>query len=141
MAGKDYKLELLRKVPLFEGCSGKDLELVGRLVDEVDVAAGTVLIKQGAYGHEFFIVVDGTLRVERDGKLLRKLGPGDFAGEIALIDGGVRTATVVTDTPARLLVVGHSEFFSLLEQYPDIQIEVLQALARRVRVSEPTGVH
>lgn len=141
MAGKDYKLELLRKVPLFQGLSRKDLELVERLTDEIDVPAGKVLIKEGATGHEFFIVVDGSLRVERDGQLLRKLGPGDFAGEIALIDGGPRTATVVADAPSRLLVVGHREFFGLLAEYPDIQIQVLQALARRVRVSEPSGVH
>jgi CRP/FNR family transcriptional regulator, cyclic AMP receptor protein len=141
MAGKDYKLDLLRRVPLFQGLSKSDLQLVERLTDEIDVPAGKVLIKEGASGHEFFIVVEGTLRVERDGQLIRKLGPGDFAGEIALIDGGLRTATVIADTPARLLVVGHREFFSLLGQYPDIQIQVLQALARRVRVSEPSGLH
>jgi cAMP-dependent protein kinase regulator len=141
MAGKDYKLELLRKVPLFQGLSRKDLELTERLTDEIDVPAGKVLIKEGDFGHEFFIVVEGSLRVERDGQLLRKLGPGDFAGEIALIDGGTRTATVIADEPSRLLVLGHREFFSLLAQQPDIQIQVLQALAHRVRVSEPAGVH
>ena len=141
MAGTDYKLELLRKVPLFQNLNKKDLGLVKRLADEVDVKADKVLIKEGAFGHEFFIVVEGSLRVERDGKLIRKLGPGDFAGEIALIDGGRRTATVTADVPSRLLVVGHREFFSLLQQYPDIHIQVLQALAHRVRVSEPTGVH
>jgi CRP-like cAMP-binding protein len=141
MAGKDYKLELLRKVPLFQGLSKSELELVERLTDEIDVPSGKVLIKEGTSGHEFFIVIEGTLRVERNGQLIRTLGPGDFAGEIALIDGGQRTATVIADTPARLLVVGHREFFSLLGQYPDIQIQVLQALARRVRVSEPTGLH
>ena len=72
---------------------------------------------------------------------IRTLGPGDFAGEIALIDGGVRTASVTADTAARLLVVGHREFFSLLEEYPNIQIQVLQALAHRVRVSDPSGIH
>jgi CRP/FNR family transcriptional regulator, cyclic AMP receptor protein len=137
----DYKLDLLRKVPLFAGLSRHDLELVERLTDEIDVPTDKVLIKEGAYGHEFFIVVDGALRVEREAKLLRKLGPGDFAGEIALIDGGVRTATVTADAPSRLLVIGHREFFSLLGQYPDIQIQVLQALAHRVRVSEPAAVH
>jgi CRP/FNR family transcriptional regulator, cyclic AMP receptor protein len=141
MAGKDYKRELLRKVPLFQGLSRKDLELVEQLTDEIDVPADKVLIKEGATGHEFFIVVDGSLRVERDGQVLRRLGPGDFAGEIALIDGGPRTATVVADAPSRLLVVGHREFFGLLAEYPDIQIQVLQALAHRVRVSEPSGVH
>ena len=141
MAGTDYKLELLRKVPLFQGLSKKDLELVERLADEIDVPEGKVLIKEGATGHEFFIVIDGSLRVERENQLLRRLGPGDFAGEIALIDGGPRTATVTADGPSRLLVVGHREFFGLLAEYPDIQIQVLQALAHRVRVSEPSGVH
>jgi CRP-like cAMP-binding protein len=141
MAGTDYKLELLRKVPLFQGLGHKDLELIGRLTDEIDVQADKLLIKEGDFGHEFFIVVEGALRVERDAKLLRKLGPGDFAGEIALIDGGTRTATVTADVPSRLLVVGHREFISLLSHQPDIQIQVLQALAHRVRASEPAGVH
>ncbi|HSS36813.1 MAG TPA: cyclic nucleotide-binding domain-containing protein [Patescibacteria group bacterium] len=141
MAGKDYKLDLLRGCPLFRGLSKKDLELVGRLADEIDVPAGKMLIKQGTSGHEFFIVIEGALGVERDGVRIRTLGPGDFAGEIALIDGGVRTASVTADTAARLLVVGHREFFSLLEEYPNIQIQVLQALAHRVRVSDPSGIH
>ena len=141
MAAKDYKLELLRGCSLFRGLGKKDLELVGRLADEIDVPAGKMLIKQGTSGHEFFIVIEGSLGVERDGARLRTLGPGDFAGEIALIDGGLRTASVSADTPARLLVVGHREFFSLLEEYPEIQIQVLQALAHRVRVSEPAGIH
>ena len=81
MAGKDYKLDLLRGCPLFRGLSKKDLELVRRLADEIDVPAGKVLIKQGASGHEFFIVIEGALGVERDGQVrIRTLGPGDFAG-------------------------------------------------------------
>jgi len=141
MAGKDQKLELIRAVPLFQGCGSRELDAIGRLADEVDVPAGQVLMKQGAFGHEFFVVIAGSLRVERDGKLLRTLGPGDFAGEIALVDGGPRTATVTADTPSRLLVVGHREFHSLLQEHPDIQLVVLQALAQRVRILEPEGVH
>jgi CRP-like cAMP-binding protein len=141
MAGKDQKLELIRAVPLFHGCGSRELEAIGRLADEVDVPASQVLMKQGAFGHEFFIVIAGSLRVERDGKLLRTLGPGDFAGEIALVDGGPRTATVTADTPSRLLVVGHREFHSLLQEHPDIQLVILQALAQRVRILEPEGVN
>ncbi len=141
MAGRDHKLELIHAVPLFHDCGRRDLEMIGRLADEVDVPAGHVLMKQGATAREFFIVIEGSLRVERDGTLLRTLGPGDFAGEIALIDGGPRTATVTVDTPSRLLVVGHREFHSLLQEHPDIQLQVLQALAQRVRVLEPEAAH
>ena len=141
MAPKDYKFKLLRSVPLFRTCSTRDIELLEGLSDEVDVKAGHVIIRQGARGHEFFIVIEGQLGVERDGTRLRTLGPGDFAGEIALVDGGLRTATVTADEPSRLLVIGHREFHSLMAQYPAIQLEVLQALAMRIRASEPDAVH
>lgn len=141
MAQSDLKLKLLGEVPLFSGCTKGGIEEIGRLADEIDVAAGKVLIREGEIAHEFFVVVEGELRVERQGRELRRLGPGDFAGEIALVDGGPRTATVVAETPARLLVLGHREFHSLLRQFPDIQIQVLQALAQRVRRAEPEGIH
>jgi CRP/FNR family cyclic AMP-dependent transcriptional regulator len=141
MAGKDQKLELLRRVPLFEHCSARDLETIGQLADEVDVPAGQVLIRQGATAKEFFIVIAGSLGVERDGSRINSLGPGDFFGEIALVDDGPRTATVVADAASRLLVVGHREFHSLLEQNVGIQLQVLQALARRVRTLAPEAAH
>jgi CRP/FNR family cyclic AMP-dependent transcriptional regulator len=141
MAPKDLKHELLKKVPLFRTCSDRDIDLIEGLTDDIDVPDGKVIIKEGVYGHEFFIVIAGKLDVTREGKHLRDLGPGEFAGEIALIDGGLRTATVTAAMPSRLLVLGRREFNSLLEQYPQIQIEVLQALAHRVRVLEPDAVH
>ena len=141
MAPKDQKLELLARVPLFGGVRGRDLQEIGMLADEVDVPAGQVLMRQGDRAGEFFIVVDGSLVVEQDGRRIATLGPGDFAGEIGLVDEGPRTATVTADTPARLLVVGHQAFHTLLDTHPAIQIEVLQALARRVRNLEPEGVH
>jgi len=133
----DAKLELLRRVPLFATFKARDLELVGRLADEVDVPAGRVLTREGEVGHEFFVIVSGTVRIERAGKLLNTLGPGDFLGEIALIDGRPRTATATAVGPARLLVLASREFASLTGEYPDIQIEVLEALAQRVRHLDP----
>ncbi len=141
MAGKDLKLELLRNVPLFSGCAAHQMRFISKLADEVDVPAGKVLAEEGAAGHEFFVVVDGSLRVERAGKVINRLGPGDFAGEIALIDRGPRTATLIADVPSRLLVIGHREFHSLLLEYPAIQTTVLKALARRVRHTDPDAVH
>jgi CRP/FNR family cyclic AMP-dependent transcriptional regulator len=141
MAPRDQKLELLGRVPLFGGCKAPDLEEIGKLADEVDVPAGHTLMTEGATAQEFFVIIDGSLRVERGGTEVAKLGPGDFVGEIGLVDGRPRTATVKAETAARLFVIGHREFHSLLETHPGIQLEILQALAKRVRQLQPEGIH
>ena len=135
----DQKLQLLATVPLFARLRGRDLERVGQLADDIDAPAGRVLIREGAIGHEFFVIVHGRVKVERDGKPLKTRGPGEFVGEIALIDEGPRLATVTTETPCRLLVLGHREFHTLLAEQPEIQLLVLKALAERVRQLEPAG--
>jgi len=133
----DQKLDLLRRVPLLSGLGDGDLRQIERLADEVDVPAGTKLTREGEIGHEFFVIITGRVRVERDGRKVNDLGPGDFLGEIALIDGRPRSATVVTDEPSRLLVLAHREFRTLLDSYPQIERQVLQALAGRVRDADP----
>lgn len=133
----DQKLKLLATVPLFARLRGRALERVGQLADEVDVPAGRVLIRQGTTGHEFFIVIEGRVRVERDGRPVSVRGAGDFVGEIALIDEGPRSATVTTETPCRLLVLNHREFHTLLSEQPEIQLVVLRTLAERVRQLDP----
>lgn len=137
----DAKLESLRHVPLFAGLDRKELTEVGRLSDEVDVKAGYVVMREGERGQEFFLILEGFVRVEREGKVVGTLGSGEFMGEIALIDHGPRTATVTCDTDCRLLVLGHREFDSLLERWPAIGTKVLQALAQRVRRLEPERAH
>ncbi len=134
----DAKLELLAKVPLFSKLDRGSLEGVGRLVDEIDLPAGKMLMHEGELPYEFFLIVDGQVRIERDGQQLSVLGAGDFLGEIALLDGGRRTATATTQTPVRLLVLGSREFHSLLAENPDIRAAVLAALAERVRLLEKT---
>jgi CRP-like cAMP-binding protein len=133
----DRKVDLLRRVPLFAGLGDGDLREVARLADEVDVPAGTALTREGQLGHEFFVIVEGRARVDRNGRKVNELGPGDFLGEIALIDGRPRSATVTTEEPTRLLVLAHREFHSLLDDFPKIEGQVLQALADRVRQADP----
>ena len=138
---KDRKLELLRSVPLFSACSKTNLARIARLVDEIELPAGHVLTQQGRTGNEFFIIVDGTVRVDRDGRRIDTVGPGDFLGEIALIDHRPRTATATCETPCRLLVLAHREFHTLLADTPSIASAVLKALAERLRGLEPDAAH
>jgi CRP-like cAMP-binding protein len=133
----DQKLAMLHKVPLFAGLKQRELEEIGRLCDEVDMAAGHVMTREGAAGNEFFVIVDGQVRVERGGTLKATLGPGQFFGEIALVDHSPRTATVTCDTDCRLLLLGHHEFHSLMDSRPEIRLVVLESLARRLREVSP----
>jgi CRP-like cAMP-binding protein len=137
----DQKLELLKRVPLLAGLGRREIEEVGQLAEEVDLPAGHVLMREGASGSEFWVIVDGTVSIVRGGATIRTLGPGDFLGEIALVDDGPRTATATTESPAKLLVLGRREFHSLMDRFPTIQTCVLQALAQRVRNLEPAAAH
>jgi len=133
----DAKLEMLRRVPLFEGLGRKELEEVGRLCDEVDLPAGRVLMREGDSGDEFYLVLEGSVRVDRGGATVATLGPGQFLGEIALVDHGPRTATATCETACRLLVLGHREFNSVMASSQEIRTRVLTALAQRVRHLTP----
>jgi CRP/FNR family transcriptional regulator, cyclic AMP receptor protein len=137
----DPKLELIAAVPLFAGFNRREIEAVGRLMDEVDVKAGRVLMREGASGREFFIVVSGSVRVERNGRKVNELGPGDFLGEIALIDRGPRTATAVASDACRLLVLDIGGFRTLVSKYPTVQGKIMKTLAERLREAQPRAVH
>lgn len=134
MSDRDPKMELLSKVPLFAGCSEDQLRDITRLLTPVDVKAGTTLARQGDYGKEFFVIIEGTAAVLRDGVELAKLGAGDVVGEISIIDGGQRTATVVADTDMLVEVATHPEFAGLLDRAPEIAVNMLPALAALVRI-------
>jgi len=138
---RDEKLELLHRIPLFAGLDKHKIERLGMLADEVDVQAGKVLIRQGESGEDMMILVSGQVGVERNGERLNTLGPGDFFGEIALIDGGPRTATVTTEAPSRVLVLTHRDFHSLMDEFPEVAGQVLATLAHRIRRLEPNAVH
>jgi CRP/FNR family cyclic AMP-dependent transcriptional regulator len=129
---RDAKVELIRHVPLFSSCSRRELAEVAAITDEVDLPAGKELTRQGERGREFFVLVEGTAEVLRDGKSVNTLGPGDFFGEIALVSRAPRTATVKATSPVRALVTTERSFRSLLRTSPEIQNKVLQALAERL---------
>jgi CRP/FNR family transcriptional regulator len=134
------KVDLLRRVPLFAGLGRRELEEIQSLADEVDVAAGRELTKEGRSGQEFFLILSGRVGVVRDGVRVRTMSDGEFLGEIALLDGRPRSATVTTEAPTRLLVLAHREFNSLMERHPEIQAAVMRALAERIRRTEPEAV-
>lgn len=138
---RDEKLELLHAIPLFARFDRHHLERLGMLTDEVDVPAGKVLIRQGDSGDDLMVIVSGQVGVDRDGERVNQLGPGDFFGEIALIERGPRTATVTAEEPTRLLVVSHRDFHALMEEFPDVAAQVLLALAHRVRQIESSTIH
>lgn len=124
-------LKTLQTLPLFEGCSPAQLRAIDRLVTEVHVPSGRELIRQGERGLDFAIVVDGRADVVRDGVRVARLGPGAYCGEMALLDDGPRTATVVARTPMRLYVMHRIEFDRLLELVPAIRDQVHGTAARR----------
>ncbi len=129
---KNAKVELLKTVPLFEGCSRRELAKIASLADELDLPEGRDLTQEGTAGKEFLVLVEGEGEVMRDGNLIAGLSPGDFVGEIALVTGIPRTATVRTRGPSRLLVIGAPAFRKLMRDVPAIQTRVLMAVAARL---------
>ena len=141
MATGDVKLDLLRTVPLFADLGRKELESVGRLADTVDVPEGKVLMREGQSGAEMFVIASGSVVVERDGRELARLGPGEVVGEVALLSEGPRTATVTTTEPSTLFVLGHREFHTLLADSAEVRRCVFDELARRLRATETDRAH
>ena len=129
----DQKIELLERVPLFAGVPDAGLEEIARIVDEVDVPAGTALTHEGRHEGYFFIIVSGTVRIERGGQTINTIGPGDFLGEIALLDGGPRTATATTETPCLLLSMTHERFFDLIDSSASVRKAIIESVGQRLR--------
>jgi CRP/FNR family transcriptional regulator, cyclic AMP receptor protein len=119
---------------LFSLLAERELEAVRGLFTELHVESGRVLARQGTLGHEFIIIIEGSASVDRGGVHVADLGPGDFLGEISLLDGGVRTATVTATTPTTIMVASTQEFNTLLGTVPTIAVQMLPALAHRVRM-------
>jgi CRP-like cAMP-binding protein len=132
MLHKNAKIELLKRVPLFHGCSKRELGEIASVADELHLPKARNLTREGTAGWEFIVLVEGEADVVRKGRVVNELGPGDFVGEIALVSGKPRTATVRTRGPARVLVVTASGFRLLMRDVPSIQEKVLAALAARL---------
>ena len=132
MARQESTDERLARIPLFEGLSKKQLSQVSRLMTPLDLKAGKVLARQGEIGREFLILLEGHVEVARDGKVIAVRGPGDFIGEIALLDNRPRTATVTARTDVVVEVLNRGEFASLLAEAPELSAQVMATMARRL---------
>jgi len=137
----DPKVDLISAVPLFAQCGRGDLQGLAALMDEVDVPAGYVLMRQGDIGREMFVVASGRVIVERDGQQINDLGPGGVIGEMALVSEAPRSATVRAVEPTRLFVAGHREFHSLMDAHPTIRMRVLEGMASKIRSLEADAAH
>ena len=129
---RNAKIDLLRQVTLFAGCSKRELGDIARITDEIDFPAGKILITQGEPGRQCFVVIEGSVDVARDGKDVAARGSSEIYGEIALLSGGPCTATVTTRTPVRALVIAPAAFQALLDTSPSIQRRVLHTMSERL---------
>jgi CRP-like cAMP-binding protein len=129
----EHRLELLGACPLFKGLSPADLDAVGAAAIEVDFPADRVIAREGEIGTGFFIVVSGRVRVVRSGSLVATLGPGEFFGELSVLDGGPRVAQVVTAEPTTCLALASWDFEKVLREEPGVALAVLRVVAARLR--------
>lgn len=132
MAREQY-LQHLASVPLFRGLTTKELRDIAKATVELDIEEGKEFVTQGDVGREAFIIVEGTAEAFRNGRKIAELGPGACVGELALLDHGPRTASVVAGTPLTVLVLGPREFSGVLDEVPTLNHKMLEALAGRVR--------
>ena len=130
---KNAKVELIKSVPLFSHCSNAQLGALAAEADELDFPAGRALTREGDRGREFMVIVAGAARVTRKGRKLADLGDGDFLGEIALISGAPRTATVTTTAPTRVLVLTDRAFRRVTRDIPAINASLVKALSERLQ--------
>lgn len=130
--GHNQKVDLIRKVPLFSRLSKTELKDLAMLADEIDLRDGKEMTREGASGREFFVLLEGTADVKKNGRKINSLGPGDFFGEIALVSREPRTATVTATSPVRTLVITDRSFRRLLEDSPQVKTKVMEAMAKRL---------
>ncbi len=133
---QDEKMERLEAVPLFAACTKRELRAVARIAEIFDAPAGTILIRAGDPGEEFFLIVEGTARVHVSAKKRQRLRSGDFFGEMSLLDGEPRSATVVAESALRLLVISRRDFAAVFEKVPGMARTLMATLSRRVRHAE-----
>jgi CRP-like cAMP-binding protein len=129
---RDAKVELLKSVPLFADCSKAELRALAKSADEIDLREGTVMTREGRPGREFFVMIDGTARVTRNGRKLAELKGGDWFGEIALITNRPRTATVTATSAVDVLVLTDRRFRNVVETMPTIALKVLSSVGERL---------
>lgn len=128
-------VEMLRKAPLWSGLSEKELKVIARAFKELKYEGGDFIVRKGERGIGFYLVADGAVEVRKDGRVLSRLGPGQFFGEMALLDGEPRMADVVALESSRCLALSSWNFNSIVSDYPKIGLKMLQESARRLRMN------
>ena len=130
--GRNTKIDLLKRVPLFAGCSKVELQKLAAIADEIDLRDGTELTREGRPGREFFVLIDGTVAVTQEGERVAELTSGDWIGEIALLTNAPRTATVTATSPVRVLVITDRAFRQVVETTPSIAVKMLERIGERL---------
>ena len=130
--------DVLRTIPLFHGMTDQSIETISHLAVPASFAAGDVLVREGEPGDSFMVLTAGQATVEKDGQSIRSLAVGDFLGEISLIDGGPRTATVTATSPVEALTVDRAGFGRLMAEFPVVRLDLVSALTQRLRERAPT---
>lgn len=133
---RNAKTDHLSQVQLFSACTNRELSHIAQACDEVTVKAGTVLVEEGTVGHEFYLIIDGQAAVERGGQQVATLGPGQYFGELALLDGAPRNATVRAASDMTLILLGQREFAALLDSWPTVAHKLLTQMAKRLRQAD-----
>ena len=134
-------LDALAGSPLFAQLTPRDLRRVARATHEYDYEDGAAVVRQDSPSDSFFVIMDGTAKVTRGGRTVRRMGPGDFFGEIGLLDGGARTASVVAEGPLKVLVLPRREFRQLMTKEPTVAYRILSGAAKRLRQIESPASH
>jgi CRP/FNR family cyclic AMP-dependent transcriptional regulator len=137
----DSDLDLLKTVPMFASCTRKELGAISRIAKRVSFDEGDEICREGETGVGLHVIVEGETKVQIGGRTRRRLGPGAFFGEIALLDGGPRTATVLAETPVETIAIPVWNFKQLLKSQPTLALKMLEEVSRRVRSSESSLGH
>ena len=132
----DPKIQHLAQVQMFSSLKKKELRLIARAADVVTVTPGTEIVTQGTPGHEFYLLMSGQASVRRNGRKVATLGPGSYFGELALLDRGPRSATVLADTEVELAIIHQQEFLGVLNEVPSVSLKLLSSMAARLREAD-----
>ena len=128
--------EFLSRVPIFENCTTADIATIAAVAQEHTYEPGQIVVTQGTPGQAFYLITHGRVTIERDGSVLGAFGPGDFFGEMSLLDSAPRSATIRAIEQTRCLMLSSWDFKALLERTPSIAIRLLEVLSRRLRVAD-----
>jgi CRP/FNR family cyclic AMP-dependent transcriptional regulator len=134
-------LEHFERIPLFSGVSKKGLRSIVGAADEITVRGGKDLVREGDHGRHLYVIVEGSAKVVRGGRTVATLGPGDFFGELALVSGAPRTATVTTETETTVMVLDPRRFDVVMDEEPRVAKAIMATMADRLRVIERSITH